>query len=111
MGKITDEVVEVGWSGRADSSLRYPLDVQVEKEKTVGCTNPELRGEVWAGALKLGVIGQIRPQDWVIQPWDREETSLSPVHCNSMMLRRKDGTSNRLRGSQREKSQTKSVGS
>lgn len=91
--------------------MRHLLDVQVEKEKAIGYTNPELRGEVWAGALKLGVIGQKKPQDWVIQPWDREETSLSPVHCNSMMLRRKDGPSNRLRRSQREKSQTKRVGS
>lgn len=52
-------VVEVGWSGRAEQSLGYLLDIRVDKEETVGYTNPEFMGEAWARAMKVGVKGKI----------------------------------------------------
>ena len=48
----------------------------------------------------MGVTGQ----DQMRQPRGGEETDGSPGHRNSEILRRKDGTSKRLGGNQRDKS-------
>ena len=50
--------------------------MQVEKEKTVGYTNPEFKGAVWAGAIKLRVSGQIK--DTELGNWTNRGTEERP---------------------------------